>query len=134
MAATCLAGNGGACGALWAIGPTAMLASGCTVAAAERCFSSASSLKLLQFLRVWDDLSSPHSFRNPCMVHGPSSCSFAERNDRVPSRDCLGHHSRFCYWGSSSGFVLFGGLLSSCRLPFWSFGKPAATMSGPLSS
>src|ERR1043165_6304187 len=80
MAATYLDGNGGACGALWATGPTAMLASGYTVAAAERFFSSASSLKLLQFLTMWDDLSSPRSFLNPCMVHGPSSCSFAERN------------------------------------------------------
>src|SRR4051812_46565240 len=134
MAATCLVGNGGPDGALWAIGPTATLASGCAVAAVERCFSSAIPLKLLQFLRVWDDLSSPHPFRNPCMVHGPSSCSFAEWNARVPSRDCLGHHSRFCDWVSSSGFVLFGGLLSSCHLPFRSFGNPAATISGPLSS
>src|ERR1043165_8098083 len=112
MAATCLARNGGAGGALWVICPTAALASGCPVAAVERCFSSASSLKLLRFLKVWDDLSSPRSFRNPCMVHGPSSCSFAERNTQAPSRDCLGHHSHFCNWGSSSGFALFGGLLS----------------------
>src|SRR3954463_6954493 len=96
MVATCLAGNGGACGALWATGPTATLASGCIVGAAERFFSSASSLKLLQFLRMCDDLSSPRSFLNPCMVHGPSSCSFAERNARAPSRGCLGHQSRFC--------------------------------------
>src|SRR3954468_1090447 len=79
MAATCPAGGGGACGALWATGPTAMLASGCAVAATERFFSLASSLKLLQFRRMWDDLSSPRSFLNPCMEHGPTSCSFAER-------------------------------------------------------
>src|SRR3954471_7931528 len=110
-----------------------MLVIGWTVAAAERLFSLASSLKLLQFLRVCPDLSSPRSFLNPCVVHGPSSCSLAERNARVPSRGCLGHHSRFCDWDSSSRFSLFVGRLSSHGLPFRSFGKPAETMSGPLS-
>src|SRR4051812_35957149 len=79
IAATCLVGRGGVGGAFWAIGPTAMLASGWTAAAADRLFSSASSLKLLQFLRVWLDLSSPRSFLNPCIEHGPSSCSLADR-------------------------------------------------------
>src|SRR4051812_4047308 len=89
MAATCLVGRRGSDGALWATGPTAMLASGCTVAAAERLFSSAISLKLLQFLRMWDDLSSPRLFLNPCIEHGPSSCSLAERNARAPSSSIL---------------------------------------------
>src|ERR1043165_8695440 len=100
------AGGGGAGGAFSATGPTAMLASGCDAGAVERLFSSTSSLRLLQFLSVWDDLISPRSFRNPCMVHGPSSCSFAVRGARAPSRGCLGHHSRFCCWGSSSWFSL----------------------------
>src|SRR3954469_14576049 len=102
MEATCLAGSGGAGCALWATGTIVMLASGCPAGVAERFFSSASSLKLLQFLRVWDDLISPRSFLNPCMVHGPSSCSFVVLGARVPSRGCLGHYSRFCDWGSSS--------------------------------
>src|SRR4051812_13773455 len=68
----------GAGGAPWATGPTAMLASGRVVATTERLFSSANSLNLLQLLRVWDDLSSPSSFMNPCIEHGPSSCSLAE--------------------------------------------------------
>src|SRR3954467_15528787 len=93
MTATCLVGRGWAGGTSWATGPTAMLASGRAVAAAERLFFSANSLKLLQFLRVWDDLSSPRSFLNPCIEHGPSSCSLAERNARVPSRGCLVLHS-----------------------------------------
>src|SRR4051812_13993516 len=89
IAATFLDGRGEAGGALWAIGPTAMLASGWTAAAADRLFSSANSLKLLQFLRVCPDLNSPRSFLNPRMEHGPSSCSLAERYVRVLSRGCL---------------------------------------------
>src|SRR4051812_45629101 len=71
IASTCLVGRGGAGGALWAIGPTVMLASGWTAVAVDRLFSSANSLKLLQFLRVCPDLSSPRSFLNPCIDHGP---------------------------------------------------------------
>src|SRR3954463_6809774 len=95
IAATCLVGRGGAGGAFWAMGPTAMLASGWVAVVVARFFSSANSLKLLQFLRVWQDLSSPHSFLNPCIEHGPSSCSLAERYVRVLSRGCLVLQSRF---------------------------------------
>src|ERR1043165_8029180 len=99
MEATCLAGKGGAGGALCATCPIATLASGCPVGAAERFFSPASSLKLLQFLRGWDDLISPRSSLNTCTVHGLSRCAFADRNARVPSCGCLVHHSRFYGWG-----------------------------------
>src|ERR1041385_8469290 len=95
IAATCLVGRGGAGGALWAIGPTAMLTSGWAAVVADRLFSSANSLKFLQFLRVCPDLSSPRSFLNPCIEHGPSSCSLAERYVLVLSRGCLVLQSRF---------------------------------------
>src|SRR3954468_10623506 len=58
-------------------------------------FSSESSMKHMQFLRVCPDLSSPRSFLNPCSVHGPSTCSLAERYARASSRGCLDLQSRF---------------------------------------
>src|ERR1041384_4495661 len=74
IAASCLVGRGGAGGALWAIGPTATLASGWTAVVVDRLFSSDSSMKRLQFLRVCPNLNPPRSFLNPCNVHGPLSC------------------------------------------------------------
>src|SRR3954471_16601412 len=106
MAATCLAGTIGAGGALWAIVPTATLVRGCEVGAIDRVFSSESSMKHLQFLRVCPDLSSPRSFLNPCSVHGPSSCSLAERYARASCRGCLDLQPRFWTWGASSWLPL----------------------------
>ena len=96
MAATCLAGTVGVGGAIWVIVPTATLARGCAVGAVDRVFSSKSSMKCLQFLRVCPDLSSPRSFLNPCSVQGPSGCSLAERYARALSRGCLDLQTRFC--------------------------------------
>ena len=95
IAATCLVGMAGAGGALWAMVPTAMLVRGCAAVVVDRLFSSESSMKRLQFLRVCPDLSSPRSFLNPCSVHGPSSCSLAERYARASARGCLDLQSRF---------------------------------------
>src|SRR3954467_845073 len=134
MDATCLAGTVCAGGALWAIVPTSTLARGCAVGAVDRLFSSESSVKRLQFLRVCPDLSSPRSFLNPCSVQGPSSCSLAERYARASSRGCLDLQSRFWAWGASSWLSLCCiQLLSRCLLSL-SSGKPAATISGLLSS
>src|SRR3954462_1138078 len=44
IVATCLGGRGGAGGAFWAMGPTAILASGWVAIVVPRLFSSASSL------------------------------------------------------------------------------------------
>src|SRR4051812_4593809 len=134
IAATCLGGRGGAGGAFWAMGPTAILASGWVAIAMPRLFSSASSLKLLQFLSVWLDLSSPRSFLNPCIEQGPLSYSLADRYVLVPSRGCLVLHSLFWSWDASSGLSRRCILLSLRDLPSRSSGKPAATMSGPLLS
>src|SRR4051812_15984205 len=95
IAATCLVGRGGADGALWEVVPTATLASGWAAVVVDRLFSSVSSMKRLQFLRVCPDLSTPRSFLNPCIEHGPSSCSLAEQYVLASSCGCLVLQSRF---------------------------------------
>src|SRR4051812_42046529 len=92
MDATSLVGAAGGGGALWAIGPTDTLARGCTIGVVDLLFSSESSVKRMQFLSVWLDL---RPFLKPCIVHGPSSWSLAERFVRVSSRGCLHLQSRF---------------------------------------